>query len=206
MSALRSGRERRVRLALVILLPLLAVAVAPRDCAAAQRATPPAASVDGLPGTPVVPRTRPGAEPRHVRISLEDRRLYLMSGERVVWSAPVGIGVGDTLEHRGQFWEFSTPRGEFQVQRKERDPVWFLPDWVFVRRGEPIPPRDSPRRREEGSLGAAALYLSPEIAIHGTDDLDGLGHEVSHGCIRMSDEDVTRLYREIGVGTTVVVY
>ena len=92
------------------------------------------------------------------------------------------------------------------MQLKERDPVWWLPDWVFVERGEPVPPPGSSKRRVEGELGAAALYLTREIAIHGTDRPELLGGDISHGCIRMSNDDVLRLYEELEVGAPVIIH
>lgn len=200
-------RTRRLRLALTLVMPLVLLAARPRDCAAAQQPAPPSGSLRtwdaGLLGVPRVPES---AERRQVRISLEDHRLYVVEGERVVWSARIGTGTGARLEGAGQAWDFSTPPGRYRVQLKERDPVWILPDWHFVERGEPVPPADSPRRRAEGELGAAALYLGHEIAIHGTDRPDLLGDDVSHGCIRMSNEDVLRLYEELEVGAPVIIH
>lgn len=129
-----------------------------------------------------------------------------MDGEQVVWSARIGTGTGDTLEGEGQLWDFSTPRGEFRLQYKEKEPIWWLPDWVFVERGEPVPPQRSPERRVEGELGAAALYITREIAIHGTDRPELLGDAISHGCVRMSNEDVLRLYEELEVGAPVIIF
>lgn len=198
----RPRAGRRVAAVLAGLAGLLFLT--PGDCAAAQgvsRPTLPVPSRDGLLGTP-----KAGAAPgRRVVVSLEEHRLYVVEGERILWSARIGTGTGERLAGAGREWEFSTPRGEFQVQLKERDPVWHLPDWVFVERGEPIPPLDSPKRRAVGQLGAAALYLSPEIAIHGTDHPEQLGAAVSHGCIRVSNQDVRRLYDELEVGTPVVI-
>jgi L,D-transpeptidase ErfK/SrfK len=188
-----------------LLLSALALLASPADCAAAQR-LPPGLHLpvhDSRPGEPVRKASLTG---RHVRISLEEQRLYVMEGERVVWSALVGTGTGEVLEHADRSWHFSTPRGTFRVEAKERDPVWVLPEWVFVKRGEPVPPLESPKRTVAGSLGAAALYISPEIAIHGTDEPELLGGEVSHGCVRMSNEDVLRLYEEMEVGSPVVIF
>lgn len=140
-----------------------------------------------------------------VVVSLKQHRLYLMEGPRILWSAPIGTGTGARLSGDGRDWEFSTPRGLFHVQLKEKDPVWFLPDWVFVERGEPIPTPESPKRQVKGMLGDAALYLTPEIAIHGTDSPEQLGRDVSHGCIGISNEDVRRLYDEVRVGTPVLI-
>jgi|GEM_PF-307789 len=197
---------RSVRFLLLLIASMLLMIGTPDGYALAQSSAAEPWSErtdDGFLGTPTRPASDDG---RHIRISVEERRLHVMEGDRILWSAVVGVGTGDTLTIPDNHWEFFTPPGSYQVQRKERDPVWLLPDWVFVRRGEPIPPRDSPLRREEGMLGAAALYLTPEIAIHGTDELEGLGHAVSHGCIRMADDDIIRLYEEIEVGAPVVVY
>jgi lipoprotein-anchoring transpeptidase ErfK/SrfK len=143
---------------------------------------------------------------RYIVISLDEHRLYLMEDNRVVWSAIVGTGTGTRLEGAGQKWDFSTPRGMFRVQRKERNPRWFVPDWAYIERGVPIPPMDDPRRWEDGMLGTTALYLGEGIAVHGTNKPELLGQAVSHGCIRMTNEAARQLYHEVEVGTPVIIY
>ncbi len=91
------------------------------------------------------------------------------------------------------------------VQFKEQNPIWFIPDWWFIENKLPIPPADSPGPQQEGGLGAAAVYLGNEIAIHGTDKPELLGQRVSHGCIRLSNENALRLYHNVQVGTPVVI-
>ena len=44
------------------------------------------------------------------------------------------------------------------------------------------------------------------IGIHGTDSPDTIGRSASHGCIRLRNEDITRLYDTVPVGTAVYVY
>lgn len=178
-----------------------------------------AAVAQGLPGAPLAVAygvEREGSaryrdppvsvEGRYVVVSLQEHRLYVMERDRVIWSALVGTGRGTRLEGAGQKWDFSTPRGMFRIQRKEKDPVWNVPDWAFVQRGEPIPPDDSPRRREPGMLGTTAMFMEEQIAIHGTNFPELLGQPVSAGCIRMSNEDARRLYHEVEVGTPVIIY
>ncbi|HKJ91805.1 MAG TPA: L,D-transpeptidase family protein [Longimicrobiales bacterium] len=149
---------------------------------------------------------------RYIVIRLADNRLYLMDGSRVLWSAPVATGTGFRLASAREKWTFVTPRGVFRVQRKEKDPVWIMPDWAFVEAGLPAPPPDSPSRRRRGMLGNTALYIGYELAIHGTDrpDLvlrnDPDKRRVSHGCIRMTDEDARELYHQVDVGTLVLIY
>lgn len=185
----------------VALLTAILLVGAPEPCLAGQPRSEGGAADDPPPlGLPILPVTD-----RSVRISLEDHRLYVLEGGEIVWSSPIGTGTGSELRAGAQRWDFSTPTGEFRIQYKEMDPVWVLPDWVFVERGEPIPPWDDPTRWVEDELGAAALYLTREIAIHGTDRPDLLGSPVSHGCIRMSNQDVLRLYQEVEVGTPVII-
>lgn len=145
-------------------------------------------------------------EGRYVVISLAEHRLYLMDGPRVQWSAVVGTGTGTRLEGAGQKWEFSTPRGMFRVQRKEKNPKWYVPDWAYIERKVPIPDAEDPRRWEVGMLGTTAMYLGEGIAVHGTNHPELLGQDVSHGCIRMTNEAARSLYHEVDVGTPVFIY
>ncbi|MEJ2678440.1 MAG: L,D-transpeptidase [Gemmatimonadota bacterium] len=149
---------------------------------------------------------------RYIVIRLAANRLYLMEGSEVLWSAPVATGNGFRLASAREHWTFVTPRGVFRVQRKEKNPIWIMPDWAFVEAGRPVPPPDSPARRRRGMLGNTALYIGYELAIHGTNrpDLvlrnDPDKRRVSHGCIRMTDEDARELYHRVDVGTLVLIY
>ena len=55
-------------------------------------------------------------------------------------------------------------------------------------------------------IGAAAMVLTGgEYAIHGTNRPDSIGGFVSYGCIRMFNRDILTLYREVSIGTPVIV-
>jgi lipoprotein-anchoring transpeptidase ErfK/SrfK len=194
----------------VVILALLVAAAALAAPAAAQSSLPssPLAIAHGVERQGAARYRDPPVtvEGRYIVISLAENRLYLMERERVIWSALVGTGTGTRLEGAGQKWDFSTPRGMFRVQLKEKNPIWRVPDWAFIERGEPIPPVDSPKRLEPGVLGTSAIYLEEDIAVHGTNAPELLGQAVSHGCIRMSNEDARRLYHEVEVGTPVIIY
>jgi lipoprotein-anchoring transpeptidase ErfK/SrfK len=43
------------------------------------------------------------------------------------------------------------------------------------------------------------------LAIHGTSDPSSVGQDVSHGCIRMTNEAITRLVTELPIGVPVEV-
>lgn len=140
-----------------------------------------------------------------VLIDLDENRLYFKQGEMTLWSAPVGTGTGMRVITEKEAWKFSTPRGRFQIQYKERNPVWIAPDWFYVENNLPIPPRDHPSRYMKGTLGEAAVYISPDLAIHGTDRPELIGQRVSHGCIRLENRYAVRLYNSVQVGTEVII-
>ena len=59
---------------------------------------------------------------------------------------------------------------------------------------------------EGNPLGARALYLGDTLfRIHGTNQPSTIGTFVSSGCIRLTNDDITDLYRRVKVGTRVVV-
>jgi hypothetical protein len=140
-----------------------------------------------------------------VVIDLDHNELHFRQGEHTLWSAPIGTGTGLRMKDDDQAWDFSTPDGVFHVKFKERDPVWIAEDWYFVENGLPVPPPNDPKRYFPGGLGAAAVYIDHDLAIHGTDKPELLGQRVSHGCIRLSNKDALRLYHNVQVGTEVVI-
>jgi lipoprotein-anchoring transpeptidase ErfK/SrfK len=57
-----------------------------------------------------------------------------------------------------------------------------------------------------GPFGAFWMGLSrPHYGIHGTNNPASIGHQVSHGCIRMHNEDVLELSRIVPIGTRVTI-
>jgi len=55
-------------------------------------------------------------------------------------------------------------------------------------------------------LGARALYLGSSMyRIHGTNEPWTIGQNVSSGCIRMMNDDVSDLYDRVKVGAQVIV-
>jgi|SRR6266542_4264928 len=69
-----------------------------------------------------------------------------------------------------------------------------------------IPPYGTTARRYLGVLGTRRLDLGNGYGIHGTDAPESIGHSVSHGCVRMHNEDIERLYPMVPVGTPVFIY
>ena len=66
-----------------------------------------------------------------------------------------------------------------------------------------IPPPDSRNRRIPGQLGKYRLDLGDGYLLHGTPYPSSIGAAVTHGCIRLRDEDIAWLYAHVPVGTRV---
>jgi lipoprotein-anchoring transpeptidase ErfK/SrfK len=69
-----------------------------------------------------------------------------------------------------------------------------------------VPPVDTAQRRYAGVLGKYRLELGDGYGIHGTDQPQQLGQSVSHGCVRLGDADIERLYQIANVGDEVIIY
>ena len=69
-----------------------------------------------------------------------------------------------------------------------------------------IPPVGVPQRKYDKELGSYRLNLGDGYAIHGTQATNLLGQSVSHGCVRLADADLERLFSMTEVGDEVVIY
>lgn len=157
------------------------------------------ASVEGLPSD--APR-----EGTVITVDVSTNTAYLFNDGALVAKAPAATGTGKILKKGRKIWAFHTPRGHLKVLRKIQDPIWTKPDWAFVEAGEPVPPPGSKERQVKGHLGKYALDLGDGIMIHGTDEIDSLGRKASHGCIRLGEEMLTKLWQSAPVGTSVFIY
>jgi len=105
-----------------------------------------------------------------------------------------GIGVG----RQGFTWSGVKP-----VARKAEWPDWYPPQEMLAR--QPYLPRMT-AGGPGNPLGARAMYLGgTEYRIHGTNDPTTIGKQVSSGCIRLTNDDVTDLYERVQIGANVIV-
>ena len=116
---------------------------------------------------------------------------YVLGGGKAM---RYGIGVG----REGFTWA-----GVKQVARKAEWPDWYPPQSMIER--QPYLPRFT-AGGPGNPLGARAMYLgSSEYRIHGTNNPATIGKQVSSGCIRLTNADVTDLYERVQIGAKVVV-
>jgi hypothetical protein len=93
---------------------------------------------------------------------------------------------------------YAMKRGAYAITLKQTDPLWYAPPTYFLRRGIKVPPEGSRTRFMKGALGHQALVLDKQIAIHTgpvwTDEIGG---------IKVSNEDMARLFETVTIGTKV---
>ena len=94
-----------------------------------------------------------------------------------------------------------TPSGEYTIQNMAVNPSWHVPDseWAGDLAGEVIPPGP------ENPIKARWMGIYDGAGIHGTDAVNSIGTNASHGCIRMLIPDVEELYDQVRVGTPVYI-
>lgn len=151
---------------------------------------------DGAQITLPAERILPEGPREGIVINLPEYRLYYYppEGDRVI-TYPVGIG--------REGW--SSPIGETRVARKEANPSWYPPQSIrdeHAALGDLLPRVVPPG--PDNPMGPFKMNLAMgAYVIHGTNRQFGIGMRVSHGCFRMRNEDITRLFPLIPVGTPV---
>lgn len=193
---------------------LLCVSMLVTPAAAAEKrdtyvfAPPPGMSItDGTPRHALMLRSKVKLHPMYLRqvvpfksgeksgtliVDTGSHFLYLVLGKGRAMR--YGIGVAKT----GFEWS-----GTHRVSNKREWPDWTPPAEMRQRRPElPTHMAGGPGN----PLGARALYIGSTLyRIHGTTEPWSIGQNVSSGCIRMTNDDVTDLYGRVTIGTKVVV-
>jgi lipoprotein-anchoring transpeptidase ErfK/SrfK len=118
---------------------------------------------------------------RRIVVSVPDRKLALLEGERVVKVYDVAVGAPVS----------PSPNGEFRITRRLNDPTYYHPGVVIG------PGKSNP-------LGPRWIGLDVKgFGIHGTNRPDSIGKNASHGCIRLRNSDIEDLFARVQVGDRV---
>jgi L,D-transpeptidase ErfK/SrfK len=117
-------------------------------------------------------------------ISIPDRKLVLMNGDRAVRIYEVAVGKAST----------PSPEGEFRIINRIPNPAWYTVGKVVA------PGKGNP-------LGSRWMGLSARgYGIHGTNAPKSIGKAASHGCIRMRAADLEELFDLVSVGVVVEIH
>jgi len=143
----------------------------------------------------------------YIVVDTAKNTLYLKKEDKIIRQAIISTGSGNVLVEPGgkRTWVFDTPRGEFAVKYKLKEPTWIKPDWAYIEEGEEIPKKFS-ERAEADVLGEYALGFGNGYFIHGTLYTRLLGRNVTHGCIRLGDEDLIAINKASAIGTKIYIF
>src|ERR1700747_2245872 len=121
---------------------------------------------------------------RLVLISIADRQLAVIDGGNVIARFAVAVGAEDS----------PSPVGQFRIVNRVSNPTYYHP-------GSVIPSgKDNP-------VGTRWVGLSQKgYGIHGTNAPRSIGHAASHGCIRLRNRDMERLFTMLRVGDAVEIH
>ncbi len=132
-------------------------------------------------------------------VNIADRTLYYFQRGSLVTSLPVAVG--SATKNEKYVWQ--TPVGKFKITGKVKDPTWTVPPSIQTEMEEKgkdvvtsVPPGP------ENPLGKYAIKTSiPGIMIHSTTRPSSIYSFSSHGCIRLSPDQMEEFYPQIKVNT-----
>jgi lipoprotein-anchoring transpeptidase ErfK/SrfK len=151
-------------------------------------------SVPTLTRHPTVTTSDLGAQyPAYIVVDRAKFRLYFYQHLKLASTYEIAVGM-QGLE--------TTP-GLYHVQWKQVNPPWYVPHsaWAGALAGKTIPPGP------EDPLKARFMAFNGGAGIHGIapSEYSSIGHDASHGCVRMRIPDVIALYGRTPVGTPVYI-
>lgn len=111
---------------------------------------------------------------------------------------PVRLRDGGTLRVQGDRVLYRAPNGGEEVIAADEE--------IIFDRTMFVPPVDTQNRRVPGELGAYALSMGGGYLLHGTPHQESIGQAATHGCIRLGDDAIAYLYRNVGIGTPVYIF
>jgi lipoprotein-anchoring transpeptidase ErfK/SrfK len=113
------------------------------------------------------------------------------------------LKLADTYEIAVGMEGLETPAGVHRIEWKQVDPPWYVPNkaWAGKLAGTVVPPGPM------DPLKARFMSFEGGAGIHGIDpsEYETIGHNASHGCVRMRIPDVIALYSHTPLGTPVYI-
>jgi hypothetical protein len=142
----------------------------------------------------------------YIVINTTDNKFSLYKNKKLIREGLCSSGANKILQTQNKTYLFKTPKGKFSITGKRTHPYWHRSDWDFIEQGLPVPPKDDPSRWEAGTLGDYALDLVDGYMIHGTIYKRLMGMPVTHGCVRLGDEDLEIVYNTLNIGSKVYIF
>jgi hypothetical protein len=142
---------------------------------------------------------------RHLAIVLEDSVLELRHGRATLRRARLTIGPDSTIRAPdGRTWRLVRPVGERKIADKQNTPTYTIPEWVYVSRGQPVPPEGE--RRVRGGLGTYVLRLDDGTEIYSQPSAGPLAETVKPAAFMARARDLAAIFDAVGEDTPVYIY
>lgn len=141
----------------------------------------------------------------HLAIDTQDSTLYLRQANATLRSARIRIGA-DSVVHApdGRSWRFVRALGERRLQDKEKDPVYVVPEWVYVSRGEPVP--TEAERQIPGGLGVFVLRLDDGTEIYSPPEAGPFQGPVKPAAFLVDEAELGAIFDAVQPETPVFIY
>lgn len=142
---------------------------------------------------------------RHLAIVLEDSVLELRMGRATLRRAKLTIGPDSTVRAPdGRSWRLIRPVGERRIAERQTSPTYTIPEWVYVSRGQAVPPEGE--RRVAGGLGAYVIRLDDGTEIYSQPTAGPLAETVKPGAFMARARDLAAIFDAVGEDTPVYIY
>jgi L,D-transpeptidase ErfK/SrfK len=144
-----------------------------------------------LPTLAILPR----ADDEGLVINIPEMRLFDFTAEN--GPEVLSVAIGDQAD--------PSIMGDFRVGRKRTDPTWNVPKSIREEKPE-LPARVPPG--PDNPLGSRWITIGrTSYGIHGTNVRWSIGREATHGCLRLYEDEIQRLYDRVPEGTRIqIVY
>lgn len=142
---------------------------------------------------------------RHLAIVLEDSVLELRQGPVTLRRARVDIGPDSIIRAPdGRTWRFVRGIGERRLADKQVSPTYTVPEWVYVSRGEPVPPEEE--RKVDGGLGRYVMVLDDGTEIYSEPQRGPLQDAVKPASFMANTRDLAAIFDAVKTDTPVYIY
>jgi len=163
---------------------------------------------------------------RYLVIDRHNSRFWVRETDKILYEGDCGVGMGQR-QIRGADYNFETPSGWFSIEDKLEDPWWYRPNWFWYEKGIHVPrnfiryPKgisfdkavayyNSLSKKDKlkvraipGYLGKYVIKITEGIYIHYSKNTTG---QISHGCIRISNEDAKAIWHLLQIGDPVYIF
>lgn len=141
----------------------------------------------------------------HLALSLEDSTLALRHGSATLREVRMQVGPDSVIRAPdGRTWRFVRALGQRHLKDKQASPSVPIPEWVYIGRGEAVPPEGE--REVEGALGRYVLVLDDGTHIYSRPRQGPFAQQVKPAGFMVEERDMVAIFDAIREDIPVYIY